>query len=201
MTQIEFGDEQKLERNVTPSDNDCDDTNVEPTEQISKGAEVIMSDLQFKPIYSIGAWQEPDENDNRYVSVAILMFTGQDKTTSFSVNVVDGEYLEYSIAWPRPLCDTNLLHRKWISGEGRNTRKLEYYHPMIRCFLPFISRIRGNREKMVTTARIPLPFPVETNVDQHLLKFPNTSARILYCMMRAPANKKRDTEEEDLVFE
>ena len=166
------------------------------------GFETISSDFNFKPIYSIGAWQEPDEDDNRFVSVAILLFTGQDTTSSYSINVVDGEYLEYTVTWPIPFGDPKLLHRKWVTGSTQPSRMM-HYHPMVTCFNEFFKRIRGDRERITTTSRLPLPFPVETEVDQHLLKFPGTSARILYCILRAPAQKKRSSAmlEKDLVFE
>lgn len=164
------------------------------------GMEIGLSEFFFKPIYSIGAWQKPDDNDNRYVSIAILFFTGQDTTSSYSVDVVDGgNYLEYSVAWPIPFEDPRLLHRKWIEGNG--PLQIMPYHPMVTCFNQFIRRLRGDRERIRTTARLPLPFPVETDVEEHLLKFPGTSARVLYCVMRAPAQKTRRLEERELVFE
>ena len=75
------------------------------------------------------------------------------------------------------------------------------YHPMVTCFKQFIRRIRGDRERIRTISRLPLPFLVETDIDEHLLKFPGTTARVLYCIMRAPAQKTRNVEERELVFE
>ena len=164
------------------------------------GVEIGLSEFYFKPIYAIGAWQKPDDNDNRYVSIAILLFTGQDTTSSYSVDVVDGgNYLKCSVIWPIPFENPRLLHRKWIEVTGPH--QIMHYHPIVTCFNQFIRRLRGDRERIRTTARIPLPFPVETDVDEHLLKFPGTSARVLYCAMRAPAQKTRKVEERELVFE
>ncbi len=41
------------------------------------GIEVVLSEFFFKPIYALGVWQKPDDNDNRYVSIAFLLFTGK----------------------------------------------------------------------------------------------------------------------------
>ena len=164
------------------------------------GMELISSEFYFKPIYSLGAWQKPDDNDNRYISVAILLFTGQDTTLSYNLAVVGGgNILEYSVTWPPPFEIPRLLHRKWLEVE--NSTRIMHYHPMVTCFNQFIRRIRGDRERIRTTSRLPLPFPVETDIDEHLLKFPGTAARVLYGIIRAPAEKTRNLEERELVFE
>ncbi len=60
--------------------------------------EVALSEFFFKPIYALGGWQKPDDDDNRYVSIAIPLFTGQETSSSYSVDVVDGgNYLIHSV--------------------------------------------------------------------------------------------------------
>ena len=105
------------------------------------GAQICLSEFYFKPIYALGAWQKPDDNHNRYVSIAILLFTGQDTTSSYSVDVVDGgNYLEYSVTWPIPFENPRLLHRKLIEVTG--PQQIMHYHPMVTCFNQFIRRLR-----------------------------------------------------------
>ena len=73
-----------------------------------------------------------------------------------------------------------------------------HYHPMFTCFNQFIRCIRGDRERIRTTSRLPPPFLVETDIDEHLLKFRGTTVRVLHCIMRAPAQKTRNVEEREL---
>ena len=74
-------------------------------------------------------------------------------------------------------------------------------HPMVTCFNEFIRRIRRDREQIRTTSGLSLPFPVKTDIDEHLLKFPGTTVGALYCIIRAPPKKIRNVEERELLFE
>ncbi len=101
--------------------------------------------------------------------------------------------------WPVPSRNLRLLHRKWIEVDG--TVQIMHCRHMVTCFNQFIRILRVDRERIYTTSRLPLLFPVETEVDQHLQKFPGNSARVLYWLMRAPTQTTRGVEEREIVFE
>ena len=43
------------------------------------GSELIPSNSIFKPIYNLGVWLSPDDDESALLSVAILLFTGTDR--------------------------------------------------------------------------------------------------------------------------
>ena len=75
-----------------------------------------MNQSYFKPIYSVGYWDDPEDNNNPCASVAILTFSGTDTKSEFSVNAVDKKYIEYKVTWPEVLTDKTKLHRVWLEG-------------------------------------------------------------------------------------
>ena len=56
----------------TSSDND-------ESNNLDLGSELILSDSMFKPIYNLGVWLSPDDDENAHLSVPVLLFTGTDK--------------------------------------------------------------------------------------------------------------------------
>lgn len=82
------------------------------------------------------------------------------------------------------MLDAEDMHSRWF---GKNTDKLLSYHPMISCFRSFVSRMRGDNNCIRTTARIPLPFPVESRFDFHFTTSGKSTARIAYVVLRAPS--------------
>ncbi len=109
------------------------------------GMKFVLSEFFFKPIYALGAWQSPEDSDNRYVSIAILLLAVQDTTSSYSVDVVDGgNYLEYSVTQSILSENPRLLHRKWIKVDVLG--QIMHYHPRVTCFNLFIRRLRGDHE-------------------------------------------------------
>ncbi len=170
--------------------------------QNKTGEEIVLLDAFSKPIYTIGVWLFPDEEENAHVSVAILLFSGTDKQNQIEVNVVDsGGYLEYAVRWPSMMTDANEMHRKWLKNSVEEQR-LQFYHPMITCFKQYVARLRRRESTVRSTARIPLPFDVETCFEYYLPKSVSSSARILYGHLHAPANQQpRAVKEEDIQFE
>ena len=176
---------------------DCNESN-----DGNGGSEILLHDSIFKPIYTLGVWLAPDDDENSQISVAILLFSGTDKKNEIDISVVDGgEYLEYSIKWPSMMTTAEEMHRKWLSGNG-DEKLLQSYHPMVTCFKQFIAKLRNRQNIVGTTARIPLPFEVESRFTYYLLKSPISSARVLYVHLRAPAKQQLNvTKEEDIEFE
>ncbi len=145
-------------------------------------------DTIFKPIYSIGYWNDPDDNDIPCASVAILPFTGVDKLSDFSINIVGGSCIEYKVVWPQQLTVSTMLHRMWLDGKGRRS-KLAEYHGIVKCFEKMMAPLRRHDNRIETTARILINMKVESRVSSHLLGFPGTSAKLIYIILRGPAKK------------
>ena len=59
------------------------------TNDACTGEEIVHSDSMFKPIYNIGVWLSPDDDENTHVCVAILLFSGTRKRNQIEINVVD----------------------------------------------------------------------------------------------------------------
>ena len=87
----------------------------------------------FKPIYSIGYRNDPDDNDSPCASLAILSFTVIDMLSDFSITIVGDSYIEYKALWPEHITINTVLRRMWLEGKGRRS-KLAEYHGMVKCF-------------------------------------------------------------------
>ena len=70
----------------------------------------------FNPIYAVGYWDDPDDNDNPCASVAILNFSGIDRRSDFSVSIVDENILEFKVLWPECLTESRILQSVWLVG-------------------------------------------------------------------------------------
>ena len=90
--------------------------------------------------------------------------------SDLNVNVVDGgQVLEYTVFWPSALTNMQQLHKIWTIGKG--VAKVESYHPQIKIFLPFLSRMMKKRtdQRVQSRACIYLPFVVETRFELFFL--------------------------------
>ncbi len=54
--------------------------------------------------------------------MAILTFSGIDKLSDFSINIVGGRLLEYKVVWPVSLTTSDQLHAAWIEGKGERKK-------------------------------------------------------------------------------
>ena len=160
----------------------------------------LEEDSIFKPIYSIGYWNDPDDNDSPCASVAILSFTGVDKLSDFSINIVGDSCIEYKVVWPEHLTVSTLLHRMWLEGKGRRC-KLAEYHGMVKCFEKMMAPLRRHDNRIETTARIPINMKVESRLSTHMLAFPGTSAKIIYIILRGPVRKVTNLDDEAIAWE
>ena len=154
----------------------------------------------FKPIYSIGYWDDPDDNDNPCASVAILTFSGIDKLSDFSVNIVGNKTLEYKVLWPEPLTNNTLLHNVWIDGKGKR-KKIEEYHSMVKCMDTMLAPMRRHDRRVETIARISIDMKVESRPQIHLLAFPGSTARVIYIILRGPARKVTNLDDQNIEWE
>lgn len=160
-----------------------------------------MPRTEFKPIYAVGEWNNPEDLENRRVSVAILMCTGTEKRNDFTLNVVSqGWALEYSVLWPRAMVDMETLHKMWLLGAG-DVPRIEKYHPMLKSFHPFLDSLRRPHDGNIETkSRISLPFKCETRFTFHTLQWTGSSQRVLYVILSAPAKQTCVLENEPIAF-
>ena len=162
--------------------------------------EIVENDSAFKPIYSIGYWNDPDDNDSPCASVAILSFTGVDKISDFSINIVGDSFIEYKVVWPEQMTVSTILHRMWLEGKGRRS-KLAEYHGMVKCFEKMMGPLRRHDNRIETTARIPINMKVESRASTHLLAFPGTTAKVIYIILRGPARKVTNLDDQAISWE
>ena len=90
-----------------------------------------------------------------------------------------------------------LLHKKWRVGQGVN--RIQNHHPLVRCFNEFFEKTQREDGRISSTARIPLPFVVESRPEVFLLSFIGTSQKVLYVILKAPAKKVAETTK--VIFE
>ena len=85
------------------------------------------------------------------------------------------------------------MHRKWLN-QNPDSRRITSYHPRIKGFQERIKELKEHiLDNLSSTARIPLPFPVQTKLAVNRLHFStgkdraklNAPVRILYVDMEA----------------
>ena len=106
--------------------------------------------------------------------------------------------MEYKVVWPTSLTVSDQLHALWIEGKG-DRKKLTHSHGMVKCFDSILSPVRRLDTRVETSAMVPIKMKVETRPEIHLLAFPNSSARIVYVILRGPARKTANLNEQELV--
>eukprot|EP00171_Calliarthron_tuberculosum_P003541 IDg3541t1 len=169
---------------------DCDDDEeVDITEQKNiemPGAEFLMSPLQFKPLYMLGSWKDPRTKDDK-ISIAVLLPSGiSEHPGDIVATVVDDWFMQLSVTWPTSFMSTVQLMHIWLQGDG--VEKIEDYHPHFQSFSAFRERFQTSEEdKIHSVARIPLPFAVKSDFEQHLLGWHGTSQTVLFLILSAPS--------------
>ena len=183
--------EQQLKRirPMEPASVPCDTESGEEEEcdADGSGAELTIGDSFFKPLYLVGVWEEPATKTKR-INVVIVLPSGIDKN-DFALSVSEGgKLLQLQVTWPDPIVSLELLHQKWLRNSG-GTQKVQFtmFHPAV---LSLEDALKARRERandfVVSTARIPLPFPVQTHIEgQSNLFFKETSTKIVYVELKA----------------
>lgn len=130
----------------------------------------------------ISQWQEPGTTAQR-VTVAVVLPSGA-TSGDFKVRVIeDGDMLEVTVNWPRPLVDISYMHKKWLLQDPTFTT----HHPK---FIGFESSLRKLRESVSinvsSVARIRLPITVQpTIVDSFNLGWKDDTCRMVYVDLKA----------------
>ena len=159
----------------------------------------LENDSAFKPIYSIGYWNDPVDNDSPCASAAILPFTGVEKISDFSINIVGDSFIEYKVVWPEQMAVSTILHRMWLERKGRRSNLAEY-HGVVKFFEKMMGprRLYGNR--IETTARIPINMKVESRASTHLLAFLGTTFKVIYLILSGPARKVTNLDDQAISW-
>lgn len=111
--------------------------------------------------------------------------------------------LELTVSCPEHLVDLELLHKKWLSEGAAAQSPFTMFHPAV---LALEDALKSRRERasdmVVSTARIPLPFVVQTHIEgKSNLFFKESATKIVYVELKAKtesyavANHEDDFEE------
>ena len=106
--------------------------------------------------------------------------------------------MDYKVVWTACTAVSNQLHAIWIDGKG-DLKNLANYHGMVKCFDAMYAPMRRHDGRVDTSASIPINMKVETRPEIHLLAFPNTTARVIYVILRGPARRTTDIDEQEIV--
>lgn len=139
-----------------------------------------ITDCTFAPLYLISQWQEPGTTTAR-LTVAIILpsVIGAD---DFKLRVIeDGDILELTVDWPRPLVGISFMHKKWMLLSDSGKSSFTNYHPKFLGFEGTLRQLRSNMNDNVTSvARIPLPISVQTQIkDLHNIAWKDDRSCVL----------------------
>lgn len=139
-------------------------------------------DPLFVPLHMISQWQEPQTTAQR-VTVAVVLPSGI-YSGDFKFRVVDdGDVLEFTVNWPKPLIDISYMHKKWLVQNISFTN----HHPKFLGFESSLRKLRSNVLSNVSSvARIGLPITVQSTVDQsYNLAWKDDACRMVYIDLKA----------------
>ena len=152
--------------------------------EVSSVPNKITPEKSFVPLYLISQWQEPETTTQR-VTVAIILPSGI-QAGSFKTRVIEeGDVLEMTVDWPRPLVDIEFMHRKWINNCSENG--FTTYHPKFLGFEATLRQMCENRSDTVrSVARIGLPITVQAHItDTNNIEFHDDTSRMVYIDLKA----------------
>ena len=133
----------------------------------------------------------------RRITAAVVLPSGVE-SGDFSICVAPGGMsLEITVEWPEPLVDLTIMHRKWLSGGS--TGDFQVFHPKYTGFEHALKNVRDrSSDTVVSVARIPLPFPVQTHIDSKFnLAWRESSTKMVYIEMKAFAEQYSVVNDED----
>jgi len=153
------------------------------------GIELIVKDSYFKPLYIIGEWEEPETKTKR-LTVALVLPSGVNRS-DFTLQVLeDGLSLQLTVQWPAPLVNLKLLHQKWLRPVEKDSDPLfTMFHPKVLALEDALKkkRLRAT-DDVISTAKIPLPFPVQTHIESKTnLGFKESGTKLVYIELKAMA--------------
>lgn len=160
----------------------------EPEDSPGAGQEIICNDeLYWRPIYSRSVWRNQDMTD--CVTVAVLLPSGVTETMAFVES--DGCTLVVKAIWPEMLTNLDKLHAKWLQAKDPN--RLPPFHPKLMGFKQHYKTLRKrSSDKLISVARIPLPFQVHQKLDVIYKLGDSSGSRIIYIELQAFCDNYND---------
>lgn len=144
---------------------------------------LMYNGLPFKPLFLMSEWKN-NVSQQAFINCAMVLPSGVGKGGSRVKIIEDGEMLLLTVQWPVPLIDPKVLHRVWLRSE--TTNRIERCHPKIGGFLDSLKLLRRKKFDLVqSTARIPLPVPVQPAIKKDRMLFKEHNCNILYLQMTA----------------
>lgn len=147
----------------------------------------IQESNTFHPLHLISIWQEPSTTAKR-ITVSIILPSGVN-AGDFTIRIIeDGDVLELTVDWPKPLVDISFMHKKWLQDYASNFTD---FHPKFLGFEASLRKLRENlSDKVVSVARIGLPFSVQSHIEsKHNIGFRDDTSRLVYVDLKAVEEK------------
>ena len=105
-------------------------------------ASSIPPSRTFVPIYNWSEWEEA-LTTCQMLTVAITLPSGVGAKSLLIRVIEDGDLLEITVDWPKPMVDIEFLHRKWLSdSDGKH--EITRSHPKILGFQKRLRMLRSN---------------------------------------------------------
>lgn len=166
---------------------------------------VIDSSYVFKPLFTMGVWEDIGSEDKR-ISIAILLPSGiGERKKDHDIRVSDdGLFLQISVVWPPALTDVEMLHRKW-SADDQGLGQLAL---RTQAFKRFLKTLRTTKNDAIQSSyNISLPFVVKSDIADVRKKrcylswlSLKTHSRVLYVTLEAPPKDYGLDDDEVPVF-
>jgi len=124
------------------------------------------------------------------LTIALVLPSGVNKS-DFTLQVLEGGVLlQLTVKWPEPLVDLNLLHQKWLRPVEKDDNTLfTMFHPKVLALEDALKKKRMRAtDDVISTAKIILPFPVQTHVESKTnLGFKESGTKLVYIELKAMA--------------
>lgn len=154
-------------------------------ESYSEASTASTESKLLKPAYLLAQWIEPRTLQKRLTLSVQLPAGTEAGMFKCRVDPNNRKVFEVSVVWPKPLVDVEVMHRKWLTSTGPD--RIQAYHPKILAFQAALKELRRKcGDDVVSTAKIPLPFAVETYVyEKYNLAWRDNSTKIIYVELKA----------------
>lgn len=143
----------------------------------------------FYPLALVSEWEEAITTCPM-LTLAIVLPSGIG-AGDFMVRIIeDGDVLELTVKWPKPLVDIEFMHLKWLkTDDDGNPLSLDVtrHHPKILGFQKKLRMIRQHFENTPeSVARFGLPFTVQSHIiGQYNLGWVEDSTRMVYIDLKS----------------
>ena len=165
----------------------------------------VRSDFQFyssplimKPMYTMARWRHPRTRDRRLAIFTVLSTGTIDMEDGIKAELVSSEELQLSFSWPPALLDADgIMHALMSFCDEFQDGQGPLLAQGIRDYTDPLQSEIG--EEIVSTCRIPLPFPVKPDFDEDIIKFNGSDSTTIYVMRFKAFDQRFATPKKRLV--